>query len=74
MRTDRYDYLGHKVNGQLQIDLLIQYSQQNHATPLYCLYNFCDYVHATAHCHCCQRPLTVDELNPSQSETHIGVG
>jgi hypothetical protein len=41
---NRYQALGHKVNGVPQIDILEKYSQVNRAIPLYCLFNYSEEV------------------------------
>jgi hypothetical protein len=38
-----YSMLDHEVNGELQINLLLEYAKRNKAIPLYMLYNFTDF-------------------------------
>ena len=65
MRKGRYLTLKHPVGGTQQIALLKNYSTQNRATPLYCLYNYDGNVTAADHWHCCQRQFRREELGCS---------
>lgn len=62
--SERYDQIGHKVNGRLQLDILRTYASANRAIPLYCLYNhalkprYDDYWH-------CHRPIDPRQLGCS---------
>jgi len=40
--NDYYDAIGHRVNGRLQVDLLMAYAAANRAVALYCLFNCTD--------------------------------
>jgi hypothetical protein len=50
--SQRYDSLGHKVNGILQINLLETYARTVTAIPLYCLYNYPKNPISSQHWHC----------------------
>lgn len=56
-----YDSLGHKVNSDLQVDILIDYAKANNAVPLYCLYNATDEPHPERYWHC-NRPFEREQL------------
>lgn len=56
-----YSALGHKLNGQLQIDALKQYAHAVGAVPLYCLYNYCGWTPLHNYWHCTQ-PLDAPQL------------
>ena len=62
LRSERYANLKHKSKGGRQIDRLERYAASNEAIPLYCLYNYSDFVVPSKHWHCCQRPFQEEEL------------
>ena len=62
LRSERYANLKHKSKGGRQIDRLERYAASNEAIPLYCLYNYSEFVVPSKHWHCCQRPFQEEEL------------
>lgn len=40
IKEQKYKYISHKVSGNLQIDLLINYASKKHGVPLYLFYNY----------------------------------
>ena len=61
-KSDRYPGVTHKVKTDMQIDVLEEYALVNNAVPLYCLYNFTNYVDPSEHWNCCQRSFQIEQL------------
>lgn len=65
MKKEQYLGLGHKINGELQIDVLERYAKGNPrkpVTPLYCFYNYSSRARNPKYWHCCQDPVEPEQL------------
>ena len=61
LRSHTYQSLGHTIGGVRQLDVLDAFANANNAIPIYCFYNYADWVNL-ATCWQCNLPLEAPQL------------
>ncbi|MEH1898431.1 MAG: DUF6615 family protein [Nostoc sp.] len=64
LSSQRYDELGHTINGKSQLEILQSYSYKNNALGRYCFYNYVKSIKPSKHWHC-NLPVDLTKLGCS---------